>query len=78
MLTRGLDQQAVDNHFDGVVLTPVELDLFLEGTQRAVDTGANEALLGQLLEILPVGLAPSRGSEGVPDGAHEEGDLLSG
>ena len=51
LLDSRLDQQAVDDHFDGVILPPVDGDLLVERSKDAVDAGAHEALACQFLEI---------------------------
>ena len=47
-----LDQQAVNDGFDGVVAPLVELDLFVERDQLAVNARAQEAVLAELLQLL--------------------------
>ena len=53
MLDSRLHQQPVDHQLDGVVLALVQLDLVVgDVAQLAVDAGAREALLRQLVELL--------------------------
>ena len=44
-LDAGLDDQAIDEHVDRVVLPPIELDLIVERDELAVDARAREAAL---------------------------------
>ena len=52
MLDARLYQKAVDHNFDGVVLALIELEVFFHAHQFAVDPGAGEAMLNQLLHFL--------------------------
>ena len=49
-----LEQQPVDNNLDGVILAPVERNGFVKRTQLAIDARAQEAILREFLEFLPV------------------------
>jgi len=83
-----LDEQAVDDDFDGVVLALVESGRRVEGIELAIDAHADEAVLRELFELLAVGAfaAAHDGSEdhdavvdlaeiAVEDGLH---DLVAG
>ena len=52
MLDAGLDQQAVNHDFDGVVLALVEIDFVFQIDQFAVDAGAGKTVLNKLFHLL--------------------------
>jgi hypothetical protein len=51
MLDSGLDQQAIDHDFDGVILALVEREVVFEIHQFAIDAGAGETVLDELLHF---------------------------
>ena len=60
LLYLGLNEQAVNDYFDGVVLPPVEGDLLIKRAQHAVDARPHESLPGQLVQLFLVfALAPA-------------------
>ena len=52
LVDAGLDEQAVNHRLDGVVAPLIELNLFVERQQFAVDARAEEAVFSQLLKLL--------------------------
>src|SRR3982074_3683720 len=65
--TSSLDHEAVDDDLDVVLALLVELDLFVEGADDAVDAGAGEAALsrvGQDLLVLALALLDERREQG--------------
>ncbi len=85
MLDPRLHQQAVDNHFDGVILALVEIEVVLEIDQFAIDAGAGVAMLEQSLHLfLEFALAAADDGRENHDavfrrqGHHPLNDLLSG
>src|SRR5207245_3466701 len=66
------DEQAIDNNFDGVVLALVELRRIIELDEFAIDAGADEAVLRQLLQFVAVGAIASA------DDGREDHDAIVG
>ena len=60
MLDAGLHQQAVDHHFDGVILALVEIQIVIQIHDFAVDAGPRVAVLEQRLHLfLEFAFAPA-------------------
>ena len=51
MFDSGLDQQTIDDDFDGVVLAFVEREIVFQVDEFAIDAGAGETVLHQLLHL---------------------------
>jgi hypothetical protein len=66
LLAAGLEREAINHHFDGVILTAVERDFFVERMEDAIDAGAHEALARELFEVLFI-LAFSAAHDGRED-----------